>query len=102
VGIAGIDTQTDDLHVALVELRLHPGHLAKFGGADRREILRVGKQRGSAVAQPFIKPYFAICGFGFEVRRIASDGKYHGCSILSFWGAARSGARGLRDQRRIR
>ena len=36
-----IDAEADDLGVALVELRLQPGHVAQFGGADRGEVLGV-------------------------------------------------------------
>ena len=39
-----IDAQPDDLGVAALELRQQPGHVAEFGGADRREILRVREQ----------------------------------------------------------
>ena len=32
-----IDAEADDLGIALVELRLQPGHVAEFRGADRGE-----------------------------------------------------------------
>ena len=39
-----VHAQADDLHVALVELGLDPGHVAKFSRAHRCEILRVREQ----------------------------------------------------------
>ncbi len=61
------------LHVALLEFRLEPGHVAEFGGADRREILRVRKQDGPAVADPFVEIDRALGGFGREIRRFVVD-----------------------------
>jgi hypothetical protein len=37
--VDGIDGKPDDFHVAPVELRLEPGHIAELGGAHRSEIL---------------------------------------------------------------
>ena len=50
-----IDRQTDDLDAALVELRLDLGHVAEFGGAYRREVLRVGEQYGPGIADPVVE-----------------------------------------------
>jgi hypothetical protein len=40
-----IDAEADDLGVALVELRLQPGHVAELGRTDRGEVLE--NNRGS-------------------------------------------------------
>ena len=64
-----VDAEADDLGVALFEFRLEPGHVAEFRGAHRREILRVRKQDGPAIADPFVKIDGALRGFSGEIRR---------------------------------
>ena len=51
----GIDREPDDLHAALVELGLDPGHVAELGRADRREVLRVREQHRPGVADPVVE-----------------------------------------------
>ena len=50
-----IDAQTDDLGVAPIELRFEPGHVAEFGCADRRKVLRMAKQDRPAATDPVVK-----------------------------------------------
>jgi hypothetical protein len=67
-----IDAQPEDLGVALVELLLQPGHVAQLGRAHRREVLRMRKQNGPAVTDPFVKTNRALRRFGREVRRFVA------------------------------
>ena len=58
-----VDRETNDLHVALVELGLDLGHVAQFGGAHRREVLGVAEQHAPAVAEPVVEIDVALrCG----------------------------------------
>jgi hypothetical protein len=43
VAVNRIDREPDDLHAALIELRLDFGHIAELGGANRCEVLGVGE-----------------------------------------------------------
>src|SRR6185437_11845698 len=63
-----IDRQPDDLSVALVELRLEPGHGAKLSGADRSEIFRVREQHAPGSTEPVVKTDLSFRGLRLEIR----------------------------------
>jgi hypothetical protein len=63
-----IDAQADQLGVAAGELRFDLGHVAEFGRADRREILRMREEDGPAVADPLVEIDRPLRRFGGEVR----------------------------------
>src|ERR1051326_3774745 len=75
-----INAQPDNFAVALGKLRLQARHVAQLRGANWREVLGVRKQDRPAVADPFMKVDFALCGFSAEVRR----------SIVDAWNAVLS------------
>jgi hypothetical protein len=62
-----VDTQPNDLGVAAVKLRLEFRHIAKFRGADRREVLGMRKQDRPGVPDPFMKTDAAFGGVSFEI-----------------------------------
>ena len=68
-----IHTQSDNFRVTFRELRLQTRHVSQFSGAYRSKILRVRKQDGPAVANPFVKVDCALRGFGGEVRSFRID-----------------------------
>src|SRR5215510_11176637 len=72
-----VDGQADDLHAALVELGLDLGHVAEFGGADRREVLGMREQHRPFVADPLVEADLAFGGFRFEIRRSVVDSESH-------------------------
>jgi hypothetical protein len=78
--VDGVDRQSDDFHVAPVELRLDLGHVAELGGAHRREILGVREQHSPGVADPVVKADPAFGGRRFEIRRGIVDLQCHGSS----------------------
>ena len=80
-----VDRQADDLHVALVELGLELGDVAELGGADRREVLRVGEQHAPAVAEPLVEVDLALGGLGGEVGGGVAEANGHGSSLLHRW-----------------
>src|SRR5262249_42160590 len=49
----------------------------KFGGAYRREILRVGEQHGPGIADPVVEANFSLGGLRLEIRRDVIDGESH-------------------------
>src|SRR5581483_6555389 len=69
VVIHGIDAQANHFHVALVEFRFEFRDRAELGGADRREVLRMRKQYGPAVAYPIVEPNVAFRGLRLEIGR---------------------------------
>ena len=80
-----IDAQSDELGVALGELGLDLGHVAKLGGADGREVLRMGKQDRPLVADPFMEIDRSLRRLSLEVGRGVVDAKTHGflrCVLL--------------------
>src|SRR6266542_2084371 len=76
--VDGVDAEADDLHVALVELRLDARHVAELGRAHRREILRVREQHRPRIADPNVTPDASLGGFGLEVSRDVTDLERHG------------------------
>jgi hypothetical protein len=68
-----IDAEADDLGVALVELRLQPGHVAQLGGADRGKVLRMREQNRPAITDPLVEIDLALGSVGGEVRRLRVD-----------------------------
>ena len=62
-----IDAQSDNLAITLLKLGLQTGHIAKFRGAHRGEILGMGEQNGPAIADPFVKIDTALRGLGSEI-----------------------------------
>ena len=77
VVVERVDRESDDLHAALVELRLDVRHVAELGGADRGEVARVGEQDGPGVSEPVVKVDPALGGVSLEVRRGVADRKSH-------------------------
>src|SRR5450755_928191 len=63
----GIDTQTDDLDVALGKFRLQARHGAELGSADGCEVFGMREQDGPAVADPVVKLNCALRGFSGEI-----------------------------------
>src|SRR5882762_1853882 len=72
-----IDAEDQDLRVAFRELVLEPGHVAEFGRANRREILRVRKKNRPAIADPFMKADWSLCRFRREIRRFVAKSQCH-------------------------
>src|SRR6516225_4399694 len=72
-----IDRQTDNSNAALVKVRFDLGHVTKFGGAYRREILRMGEQHGPGIADPVVEANFAFSGLRLEIRRDVIDCESH-------------------------
>jgi hypothetical protein len=72
-----VDREADDLHVALVELRLDARHVAELGRAHRREVLRVREEHAPGVAEPLVKVDRALRRLGLEVRRGVADRQFH-------------------------
>ncbi|MCY1183024.1 hypothetical protein D9M73_236120 [compost metagenome] len=72
-----VDTEPDHFGVALVEFRLELGQVAQFSGADRGEILRVRKQDGPVVANPFVEIQRALGAFGSEIRCFVANADCH-------------------------
>jgi hypothetical protein len=63
-------TKADDLAVALLELRLQPGHVAELGGAHQHEVPRVREQDGPAIPDPFVEVDLPLRRIRREVRRL--------------------------------
>ena len=73
-----VDRETDDLDATLVELRFDLGHVTEFGGADRREVLRVREQHHPRIADPIVEFDLAFRGLRFEIRgRIIDRNSHH-------------------------
>ena len=72
-----IDAEADDLDVALVELGLDLGHVAEFGRADRREVLRVREEHAPGIADPVVEADAPFRGLGLEIRRDVADLECH-------------------------
>jgi hypothetical protein len=72
-----VDREPDDLDAALVELRLDFRHIAELGGANGREILRMGEQDRPGVSDPIVEVDFAFRGLGFEIRGDIADVQRH-------------------------
>src|SRR5207302_5761061 len=77
VAVDRIDREPDDLDATLVELGLDPGHVAKLGRADRREILRVGKQDRPGIADPVVEPDLAFGRLSVEIGGRIIDRQSH-------------------------
>jgi hypothetical protein len=78
----GVDRQADDLHAALVELRLDLGHVAELGGADRGEVLGVGEQDPPGFAEPVVEADRPFARLRLEVRSGIANGQWHGLPPL--------------------
>ena len=61
------------LQLRFANSRLQPGHVAEFGRADRREILRVREQDRPAVADPVVEVDRPLGRLGREIRRLVID-----------------------------
>ncbi|MNL53853.1 hypothetical protein D3C87_1771340 [compost metagenome] len=77
MAVERIDGEPDDLYPAPVEFRLDLGHVAEFGGADWREILRMREQDGPGIADPVMELDRAFRGFRLEIRCDVVDCKCH-------------------------
>ena len=75
-----VDRQPDDLRVALVELGLDLGEVAKLGGAHRREVLRMREQDRPLVADPVVEVDRPFRGLRREIGCFVADAKCHGSS----------------------
>jgi hypothetical protein len=78
MAVGRIDREPDDLHVALIEFRLYPRHVAEFGGAHRREILRVRKQNAPGIAEPVVKTDRALRRVGLKIGSGIAQAQCHG------------------------
>src|SRR4029077_17679536 len=67
----------DHVDVPAVELRAQRGQGAELGGADRGEVLRVGKQDGPAAGLPGVELDRSFGGVRDEIRRIVSQADSH-------------------------
>src|SRR4029077_2479906 len=87
-----IDAEADDLGVALVEFGLELRHVAKLGGADRREILGMGEQDRPAIADEVVEIDRTLGRIRREIRRFGIDSERHGhaSSIGMGWPAAKT------------
>ncbi len=79
----GIDRKAYDLDIAFIEFRLEASHGAEFGGADRREVLRMGEQDGPRIPDPVMEADVAFRCRGFEIRGGIANLKSH-CKDLRF------------------
>ena len=61
-----VHTESDDLAIPPLELRHQPRHIAEFGCADRREILRMGEQDRPPIADPVVETDVSLGRFGAE------------------------------------
>src|SRR2546428_2040823 len=68
----GIDAESDDLGVPLVELGLETGHVAELSGANGREVLRMREEDCPLVADPFVEVDLPLRGLSGEIRRLVS------------------------------
>src|SRR5207247_5920621 len=80
------------LDAALVEFRLQLRENAEFGGADRREILRVREQQCPIGADPVVEFDLALGGLGFEIRGECANLECHGST------SCHSSYRGISDR----
>ena len=62
-----IDAEPDNLAVASRKLGLEAGHIAEFGGAHGRKVLRVREQDCPTVANPLVKVDGSLRGFSGEI-----------------------------------
>ena len=85
MGVARVDAQADELGVALGELGLDLRHVAELGGADRGEVLGVGKQDRPLVADPLVKTDLALRRFSGEVGSSVVEAKGHGFLPRSYF-----------------
>jgi hypothetical protein len=63
-----VDAQPDNLAVSLCEFGLQAGHVAEFGGANGSKVLRMRKQDGPAIADPFVEGYGTLGRLRREIR----------------------------------
>ena len=72
-----IDAEPDDLHVALLELGRELREIAELGRAHGREIFRMRKEDGPAVADPLMEIDRTLGRLGFEIRGLVVDSQGH-------------------------
>ena len=77
MSVARVDAEADELRAALGELGLDLRHVAELGGADRGEVLRVGKQDRPLVADPLVKTDLAVRRFSAEVGSSVVEAQGH-------------------------
>src|SRR5215831_15176623 len=70
-----VNAQADNLASTLGELGLKPGHGSQFGGAHRREVLRMREKDRPAVADPFVKTNRSLRRLGRKIR----------CRLVDAW-----------------
>src|SRR5215467_8602228 len=75
-----VHTESDDLAITPLELRHQPRHIAEFGCADRREILRMGEQDRPPIADPVVETDVSLGRFGAEVRDFRIYSQRHDAS----------------------
>jgi hypothetical protein len=73
----GINAQTDYFTVPLRELRFETRHIAELGGANRGEILWMGKQNGPPVTNPFMEVDGSFRRLRGEIGSFFSDMERH-------------------------
>jgi hypothetical protein len=80
-----VHRQSDDLHVAPVELGFDLGEVAEFRRADGGEVARVGEQHGPRVADPVVEPQGPLRRLGLEVGGQLVDLQCHFSSFFLGW-----------------
>src|SRR2546427_12512860 len=93
----GIDAESDDLGVPLVELGLETGHVAELSGANGREVLRMREEDCPLVADPFVEVDLPLRGLSGEIRRLVSYAYGHVRLLFRSWGPRPSCVFGMRD-----
>ena len=73
-----VNRQTDDFHIALVELGFDFCYVAKLSGAHWCEVFWVTKKYAPRGAEPLMKVDGALCGFCGEVGGGIAESKCHG------------------------
>lgn len=68
VGVGAIGAKTNQLDIAGSELGLELSESTELGGADGREVIRVGEEDSPAVANELVEGDRTIGGISFEVR----------------------------------
>src|SRR5215472_15535327 len=77
VVVGRVDRQAHDLDVSQSEGGLDVRHVAEFGGADGREVLRMGEQHRPGVPDPVVKPDRPLGRLRLEVRCCVADLESH-------------------------
>ena len=77
VRVHGVDRQAEAPDPTLVELRLEPRDVAELGGADGREVARVGEQDRPAIPHPLVELDRPLRAVGAEARCRVAESQAH-------------------------